>query len=203
MPAFKAEMIRVIEDGRLRSVGVRWTQPDIVGAKIWAAVYAVCFLAAGILFAVSRAVANGGEAYTHATIIVAIATTVLILLGDDSVQTAVIFHDDGRTETPHGSPGFRRDRCIEGNHRYISNIQLEQGTRMYEVEAAQNFQVGLYCANGDIVVVGDLLRKNQAHKVAVMLTNALNDMRAQLSELPRKRGTAPDPRRTLKPALID
>lgn len=80
--------------------------------------------------------------------------------------SALIFHLDGHVEAPFGMPRHRRVRRFKGNHGYTTSI-----------ETNRHNQVLLYSRGGDIAVLANLRKSNDAHKVAVQLNQALEDIR--------------------------
>lgn len=88
---------------------------------------------------------------------------------------SLIFRDDGSIDAPHRLPDFTWPRYrVSGHHQDIGNIgQLVD----HEPDGKRQHRTALYAKNGNIVRVTGDVHPDVAHRVAVQLSAALQDIR--------------------------
>ena len=196
MYRFHAGMIRNRdEDGRLVSCGVLWTNDRTWG---WYPIAAAMFLLAlgwVHLDAQHLRMLDGlREKHLQMAGIGAVVLALFVLSHViewwlnrywwlNRKKSALIFTDEGGLLTPYGLVGWRRTRSIDGDHANILNIGLDQGFEYPGVDPECNFDVNLYIVNGDIIRVAANLTKGEAHKVTVLLTHAIAEMRKAMARM--------------------
>ena len=103
---------------------------------------------------------------------------------------AVIFNADGSIETPFGRPEAWWIKSIDGDHRYILSIEAQHMERKPHEQCDPLHEVVMYGADGDIILVAHKLTRRDAHKIAVLLTQALKEMREALANQRAPRASA-------------
>lgn len=96
----------------------------------------------------------------------------------------LVFHRDGTLHAPHGTPNCAgRFICIH-EHTQIVSIEAASFSTQDHVDEG----VLAFMRNGDRLLVADKLVKWEAHKLAVQLTLALQDMRIALASDVKRSG---------------
>lgn len=95
---------------------------------------------------------------------------------------SVVFHRDGRVEYAHGLPWWPKIKFASAPHTEITSIEarpVSNGLQGHPYDHG----VAVFRRNGDIVDVSMSLHRDEAHKVAVQLTQALTVLREDLASL--------------------
>lgn len=92
-------------------------------------------------------------------------------------KSALLFHADGRIEMPYGRPYRRFQKWIDGDHVHIVSIETQQSDVPANMREGGPFDVCMYAENGDTIYVAVGVQRREAHKIAVLLTNALTRLR--------------------------
>jgi hypothetical protein len=167
--------------GRLLAAGFAWKEP-----RLWVFVCAILlvFVAFGlVLFGLMGASTRHYSVWSSSSFWSGLLLTVLtgvVWWKYRLRDAAVIFEREGRISTPHGFPGYRRRRQVEGHHSHIENIQAERSSNGWDVL--------MYSHRGNIVCFGTTWHYGHAHKIAKQLNLALTELRVSLSENWRDRG---------------
>lgn len=180
----------VSADGSLEACGAMWTQERLWVSKPLEGL--VIILGLGILAAVAGAFIlddHRSNFWLAASALLGVASIAVWNLGKSlcAADCALTFLADGGMETPFGQPYGPRTWKIEGHHADIVSIQAQQGTVFQGMDALCSFEVCLYTTDGSIICLANGLRQWQAHKIAVLLTNALAEMQGSLATLSRRR----------------
>jgi hypothetical protein len=102
----------------------------------------------------------------------------------------LLFKRDGSMPAPLGLRAYgARHKCVSGHHADIVSIEAKRSDVTAE---AQNFnfsyRVVLYKRSGDMTYVASCLQPDEAHKVAVQLTQALRALHDEMANEHRRRG---------------
>lgn len=202
MHSFEAEIKRNVEDGELSAIGVVWTSvryplsSSMMGLGLWALAGAAGAL--GLSFIVPPVRVEGVQMTSAGLFGV---SCLFFAMADwlGKAKGALFFTADGSIKAPHGLPIQSR---IRESLRDIVTFQVDHNVpvRALGEDAATCHVVNLYTRNGNIIRIAEGLRREQAHKITVLLINALTEMRESLSRLAHTRRAQPDRRMA---ALID
>lgn len=203
MLRFKAESIRERDsDGRLLAAGVSWSTGR---AWVWMlCILPAMFLVPGGLATVPGILFHSGYRLNWLLAFVACATGLWLVSRAfkryGSGIMSVIFDADGVIPTPHGRPYAPRSRIIEGSHAHLVSIETRQSSPNPNAQIPL-YDVCMFSSGGDVIHVAYGYPHESAHKMAVLLTAALSEMRqsqATLHARPKPQARAPRER-----ALID
>lgn len=182
------------EKNRLVATGVEWTEHNYYaenGGIVFFALVCVAGLLAvviGVLMTASPAVRFKGFTVVAAGIwLVWFAYTFLSQPVKGTPRSA-IFHRDGRVEYEHGLPWWPKEKFSSAPHTEITSIEAREAARGFQ-GPPYNQGVVVYRRNGDIVEISWSLSRDDAHKVAVQLTQALTAIREDLASLATRRSS--------------
>lgn len=118
----------------------------------------------------------------------------IVLFGNylRTVHCKVTFDGDGRILMPRGRLlGWLLGPRVLGDHREIATIQIQEAESFKpEPQKARDYEIWFYFEDGWSIPIADSLRKQQAHHVAVLLEQALNDIRKAVSQPSQHEGIA-------------
>jgi len=194
------EPIRRYDDARrLEAAGVRWT--EVRNGLVW--VYAVPAFILLMTMASSGLfmVAKGFPLKTtliFAGSVVGLGLVRYLLNNFGERRRSLIFHHDGRIETPEGVPSNRRFREFAFGHDRVSTFEIRLAKK-FDATYSQFF-VDLFGRDGEWVTVADALSEQHSHLLTVQLTKALAEMREATAQ-PRREFTAEDALRMAREAM--
>lgn len=182
------------EKNRLVATGVEWTEHNTYlenfGIVLFALVCVAGLLACviGIVMTASPIARFKGLTVVAAGIWLVWFAYTFMAQPVKGMPRSVLFHRDGRVEYGHGLPWWPKERSASAPHTAITSIEARESTICIH-GPPYNQGVVAYRRNGDIVEIGMSLSRDEAHKVAVQLTEALTAMREDLASLETRRST--------------
>lgn len=184
--------VRKDKHGQVAATGVAWTEYNAWGGALDMLIDIVCIVG-GFVMTFGGLLASVNSGGWLLVTLIGIASCVLPAVRNrvDVWRTprSMIFHRDGRVEMPSGFPYHPQFLEMSQPHGEIVSIEA----RVAPWQLPQNpfrHDVAVYRRDGDIVHVARLLRADEAHKVAVQLSLALNDMRSALANAAGAQGAA-------------
>ncbi len=182
------------DKNRLVSTGVEWTEHNtyfenfgiVLFALVCVAGLLVCVI--GIVMTASPAASFKGVTVVAAGIWLVWFAYTFMARPVKGMPRSVLFHRDGRVEYEHGLPWWPKVKEASAPHTEITSIEARQSTICIHGPPYDQGVV-VYRRNGDIVEIGMSLSRDEAHKVAVQLMQALTAMREDLTSLETRRSS--------------
>ncbi|MGD9725709.1 MAG: hypothetical protein AB7E70_09575 [Hyphomicrobiaceae bacterium] len=185
--------------GRLEAAGVRWT--EVRNGVLWLIALPAFILLMTMILSGLFMVAKGFPLKTmlvFAGSVAGLALAVTLVNRFGGRRRSLIFHRDGRIETPEGIPTNSRFREFAFGHDRISTFE-NRFARALDRNHSQYF-IDLFGRDGDWVTVADALSEQHSHMLTVQLTKALAEMR-ETAARPRREFTAEDALRMARAAM--
>jgi hypothetical protein len=164
--------------GGLAAAGYEWG--EFSGLRFACA----ALLAAGgycaLMFSI-EAFREGGAAFQPISLTALCAMGVAFFWKRRFVARSLIFHLDGGMEMPQAVPGYLwRYQHIKGHHRDVNTIERIRDEEVKDGKTEVTHKTAIYFRSGNIVRVSRPLHPDMAHKVAIQLTAALQEIRDEL-----------------------
>lgn len=166
-------------DGRLAAAGYAWGEPDALRLAAALAVYAaglgvtlfgVDVLKTSMLFGVPVLVTGLG-----------LFVAAYAVYQHRFRPRSLIFEADGRMSAPQRLPEFWWPRYeIRGHHDQVVRIAAVEERR--PDGSGMEYRAAIYFRSGNIVRVSGPVHRDDAHKIAVQLTLALEELRDALAD---------------------
>lgn len=176
-------------DGALVASGVRWTETRPIVVKLLAvpmfAAIMTMFLTGLVMLA--KGFPREPSLYFVCGLVTLIGSIWLVLQCGGR-KRSLVFHRDGRIETPEGLPTDGRFRAFGFSHERISSFEKRFARKLDHNN--QQFFVELLSHDGDWVTIGDTMTEQQSHMVTVQLTKALREIREAASRADQSFGAA-------------
>ncbi len=188
-------------NGQLTVSGLEWTEGRLWLLNIWAVTMMVLTVA-GVISLVCAAALSAKLLLLPIAILCAGA--LLNEVGVPQKRRQLLFHRDGLILAPLGFASAPRDHDrVDGKVSEIISIEKQQHVSP-EKNGCDRFTDGvvLYLRNGGTCWVAKNLDPFDAHKVAVQLTTALQELRGDISSAART-GQAVPAQQSREPELID
>ncbi|MBZ0149383.1 MAG: hypothetical protein K8F62_17850 [Pseudorhodoplanes sp.] len=162
------------DDGNLVAAGYEWGEPDVARMLVAMAVFVAGLLAT--LFGLDLLKTN---ILGIPPLAVGLATFWIAgkLYLHRFRPRSLVFEADGKMSAPRRLPGFWRPFYeISGHHDQVAAIGVVQDDR--DDGKGKEHKTAIYFRSGKIVRVTNPVHQDDAHKVAVQLTAALEALRA-------------------------
>ena len=176
------EIIEREKDGEILKAGAEWNENTFYGSPLGFAGRVLGFLAGAlmaILGAFMLSIANHLPVVGHFIALITGVPGLILMISMfrwKQPKRAVLFHRDGRIETPHGR---------KNDKTQIWGAQWEHGdiTAIEAVGQDQAWRVDLIFVKGDTVTISSGLDREEARKVAIMLRDSWDAIAPQTLEI--------------------
>lgn len=163
--------------GVVTAVRVEWIEASALSEVVVGLLAMVATMASAVAFV--------GLILSHAPTLVILSPWVVVVLAlwavhglnHYSVPRVVVFHRDGRIETPKGLGFNRKARWLTATADMLASIEVGQNERDEGQRTTYTHGVALIEASGEKGFIARRLEPNHALKVAVQLNNALREIR--------------------------
>lgn len=185
-------------DKRIATSGVAWSENNYRIEMMAVALFSVVCVV-GLFIVVAGCVMTAVPAERFRAIALVVSGVCLVWLAFlllsrpvKGMPRSVVFHRDGRVEYPQGMAWWPKQKWASAPHTEITSIEARQVQNSIE-GSPTDWGVVIYRRNGDVIEISTGLLRDEAHKVAVQLTQALTAMREDLASLQTARKASVDP----------
>jgi len=168
--------IRESQGGDLRAAGYQWEEPTDIRLLLFLGFAAAGTI--GVMLCIDAFITIHRDPLRFAAMICFTAPAFFFAyyFHVEGRPRSLIFHANGSIEMPEGVPGFWFREWIGGHHECIVSIErvVDDGRN----GSGKEYRAALYSRGGDVVRITGPVHPDMAHRVAVQLTKALQELRS-------------------------